>query len=164
MLTLNDAVRPLREKLQIIKKANEKDYDRLHSDYPPSLLLWGVRARQQKIRYKTRQHASERAGEVFPSTLARMRQGPPAHVLAKMTREQRRSDKIMRSPSEGGYTAVVKMKMGRKLKDGGTWRMEDGWEEEWERLERSEVEVREENTRRRSASVAGVVRGGASRS
>jgi hypothetical protein len=155
-------VQPLREKLQIIKKANEKDYDRLYSDYSPSLLLWGIRARRQKIRYKTRQYECERVGEVFPSTLARMRQGPPAHVLAKMTREERRSDKIVRSPSEVGYAAMVKMKMGRKLKDGETWRMEDGWEEEWERLERFEVEVREENARRRSASVEGAMERSAS--
>jgi len=143
-------VQPLRDKLQIIQKANERDYGRLYSDYPPSLLLGGIRARRQKVRYKTRQYARERVGEVFPSTLARMRQGPPAHVLAKMTPEERRADKIVRSPSEVGYTATVKMKMGRKLKDGETWKMEDGREEEWERLERLEGEVREENMRRRS--------------
>jgi len=160
----NAWLRPLREKLQIIQKANERDYDRLYSDYPPSLLLWGVRARRQKIRYKTRQYARERAGEVFPSTLARMRQGPPAHVLAKMTREERRSDKIARSPSEVGYTAVVKMKMRRKLMDVETWKQEDGREVGWKRLEGLEEEVRNENMRRRSASVEGAVRGSASRS
>jgi len=68
----------------------------------------------------------------------------------------------VRSPSEVEYTAVMKMKMGRKLKDGETWRMEDGWEEEWERLERFEVEVREENARRRSASVEGAMERSAS--
>ncbi|KAF8557488.1 hypothetical protein OG21DRAFT_1406915 [Imleria badia] len=155
-------VRPLRDKLQMIHKANERDYDRLHSAYSPSLLLWGVRARRQKIRYKTHQYERERAGEVFPSTLARMRQGPPAHVLEKMTPEARRADRIGRSPSEAGYTAVVKMKMGRKLKDGETWMMEDGKVGEWERLERLEEEVREENVRRRSAGVDGG--GNASRS
>lgn len=43
-------------------------------------------------------------------------------VLSKTMREEQRSGKIMRSPSEVGYAAVVKMKMGRKLKDGETWR------------------------------------------
>ncbi|KAF8452446.1 hypothetical protein L210DRAFT_3468333 [Boletus edulis BED1] len=150
-------LQPLRDKLRIIQKANAKDYDRLYSDYSPKLLLSGVRARRQKTQYRTRQHVRERAGEVFPSTLARIRQGPPAHVLAKMTPEERRSDKIVRSPSEAGYTASVKMKMRRKLKDGETWRMEDGREEEWEKLERLEEEVREENMRRWSGSMDGTV-------
>lgn len=157
------AVQPLRDKLRIIRKANERDYDRLYSDYPPRLLLRGLEARRQKIQYKTRQYARERDGEVFPSTLARMRQGPPAHVLAKMTPEERRADRIMRSPSEAGYTAAVKIKMRRKLKDGETWGMEDGRMEEWERLERLEEEVRKENMRRRSASVGESVGGNASR-
>lgn len=132
-----------------MQKANKRDFERLYSDYPSSLLLRGVRARGQKIRNKTRQYARERAGEVFVSTLARMRQRPPAHVLAKMTPEERRTDKIVRSPSEVGYTAAVKRKMGRKLRDGEGWRMEAGKEEEWGRLDELEEEVREENMRRR---------------
>jgi hypothetical protein len=39
---------------------------------------------------------------------------------------RRRSEEIVRSPSEVEYTAVMKMKMGRKLKDDETWRMEGG--------------------------------------
>ncbi|KAG6380117.1 hypothetical protein JVT61DRAFT_8204 [Boletus reticuloceps] len=152
-----NAVQPLRDKLRIIQKANAKDYDRLYSDYSPKLLLSGVRARHQKTQYRARRHVRERAGEVFPSTLARIRQGPPAHVLAKMTPEERRSDKIVRSPSEAGYTASVKMKMRRKLKDGETWRMEDGREEEWVKFERLEEEVREVNMRRWSGSMDGIV-------
>lgn len=154
----------MRDKLQTIHKANERDYDRLHSAYSPSLLRSGVRARRQKIQNKTRQYERERAGEVFSSTLARMRQGPPAHVLEKMTPEERRADKTARSPSEVGYTAVVKMKMGRKLKDGETWKMEDGKEEERARLERLEEAVREENVRRRSIGVNRAEGGNASRS
>ncbi|KAG8215997.1 hypothetical protein J3R82DRAFT_7988 [Butyriboletus roseoflavus] len=159
----NAWLQPLRDKLQIIQKANKNDYDRLYSDYPPSFLLQGVRARRQKIRYKTQQYARERAGEVFPTTLARMRQGPPAHVLAKMTPEERRADKIVRGPSEAGYTAAVKMSMGRTLKDKELLRLEDG-KEEWGRLERMEEEVREENRRRRSESVERAEGGNASRS
>ena len=156
-------MQPLRDKLQIIQKANRNDYGRLYSDYPSSLLLQGVRARRQKIQYKTRQYARERAGEVFPTTLARMRQGPPAHVLAKMTPEDRRADKIVRGPGEAGYTAAVKMSMGRMLKDQELLRLEDG-KEEWERLERMEDEVREENRRRRSVSVERAEIGSPSRS
>ncbi|KAG9313758.1 hypothetical protein JVU11DRAFT_6116 [Chiua virens] len=147
---LNAWVQPLRDKLRIIQKATENCYDRLYSDYPPSLLLRGLRARRQKIGYTTRVYTRERAGEVFPSTLARMRQGPPASVLAKMTLKERGTDRIVRGPSEAGYTATVKMKTGRRLKDGESWRMEDGKEEEWERLEGLEKQVREENVRRRS--------------
>ncbi|KAH0831113.1 hypothetical protein J3R83DRAFT_13679 [Lanmaoa asiatica] len=150
----NAWLQPLRDKLRVIQRANENDYDRLYSDYPPSLLLQGVRARRQKNWYKTRQYARERAGEVFPSTLARMRQGPPAHVLAKMTHEERKADKIVRGPGEVGYTAVVKMSMGRTLNDKELWRLEDG-NGERERLEKMEEEVREENRRRRSVSVEG---------
>lgn len=129
--------------------------DRLYSDYSPQLLLRGLEARKRKIRYKTRLYARERAGEVFPSTLARMRQGPPAHVLAKMTREERRADRIVRSPSEAGYTAAVKIKMGRKLKGEEQWKLEDERKDGWEGLERLEEEVRKENMRRRLASVVG---------
>lgn len=157
------SVQPLQDKLRIIHEANKRVYDRLYSDYPPSLLLRGVRARRGKIRNKTRQYARERAGEVFPSTLARMRQGPPAHVLARMTPEERRADAIVRGPSEVGYAAAVKMKMGRKLKDGEMWKMEDGREDEWERFGRLENEVRVENVRRRSATVNRGVGGEASR-
>ena len=145
----------MRDKLRIIQGANEREYDRLYTDYPPRLLLWGLEARRRKIRNKTRQYARERVGEVFASTLGRMRRGPPAHVRDKMTPEERRADRIVRCPSEGGYTAAVKIDMGRRLKEGEMWQMEDGREEDWERLERLEEEVRKENMRRRSAGVEG---------
>lgn len=92
-----------------------------------------------------------------------MRQGPPAHVLAQMTPEERRADKIVRGPGEAGYTAAVKVNMGRKLKNKELWRMEDG-KEEWERLEGMEEEVREENRRRRSVSGQRAEGGSANRS
>ena len=153
-------MRPLRDKLRITQKASERDYDRLYSDYSPRLLLRGLEARRRKIRYKTRQYARERAGEVFPSTLVRMRRGPPAHVLTKITPEERGTERVLRNPSEAGYTAVVKMKMGRKLKDGETWKMENGKKEGQERLEMVEEELRKGSMRRRMASVEGEIRVG----
>ena len=70
-----------------------------------------------KIRNKTREKERERRGEILKSTLRRQRKGPPAHILAKMSPERRRMDKVARSLSEVGYVALVKRRLGMRLKD-----------------------------------------------
>lgn len=89
--------------------------------YPPELLELTARARREKCVNKARERQRELRGEVLSITLKRRRKGPPAHVLAKMTPEERRMDKIVRSGvSEVGYVGMTKRRMGWKLRDGGT--------------------------------------------
>ena len=80
-------------------------------------------ARREKIRNKTRERERERRGEVFKAVRERQAKGPPAHVLARMSPERRRLDKVVRSLSEVGYVAMVKKKLGFRLKDDETWRV-----------------------------------------
>ncbi|KIJ58426.1 hypothetical protein HYDPIDRAFT_113204 [Hydnomerulius pinastri MD-312] len=149
---------PLALKHQSLQATFTRDYARLKSPYPPALLATAQRARRRLIQHRTRRRALERRGLLFPSTRARMRQGPPAHILARMTPEERKNDRIVRGPGEAGYTAQVKIKMGVRLREPGMWRLEDGREEEWGRFESMEEEVRRENERRRR-NVAGEVGG-----
>ncbi|KAF9224745.1 hypothetical protein BS17DRAFT_702366 [Gyrodon lividus] len=142
-------LQPLLQKQQIIHTAINNDYARLYSPYPPALLAAGTQARRLKIQRKTLQRARERRGEIFSSTLKRMRQGPPAHVLERMTPEQRKVDRIIRGPGEAGYTAAVKRRTGVRLKNPKLWTLEDGREEDEGRLDGMEAEVRAENARRR---------------
>lgn len=76
-----------------------------------------IEARREKIRNKTRERERERRGELTKSAIKRRRKGPPAHILAKMTPKEREMDKISRSLSEVGYVAVVKKRLGFKLKN-----------------------------------------------
>ncbi|KIK93619.1 hypothetical protein PAXRUDRAFT_503286 [Paxillus rubicundulus Ve08.2h10] len=142
-------LQPLLRKQRIINTAIKNDYARLYSPYPPALLAAGTQARCLKIQRNTLQRARERRGEIFPSTLKRMRQRPPAHIFEKMTPEQKKIDTIIRGPGEVGYTATVKRRMGVRLKNPELWTLEDGREEDWERLDRMEAEVRVETARRR---------------
>ena len=87
------------------------------SPYPPHLLDALKRARREKSENKTRERERERRGEILASTLRRRRKGPPAHVLVNMTPEQRRMDKIARSPSYAGYVRLVKKRLGFRMKD-----------------------------------------------
>ena len=58
-------------------------------------------------------------------TEKRARKGPPAHVLAEMTPEQRHDDRVARSSvSETGYVGMVKRKLGWKMK-GEKWKKEE---------------------------------------
>ncbi|KAF8839719.1 hypothetical protein BDN67DRAFT_952994 [Paxillus ammoniavirescens] len=148
-------LKPLLQKQHIINTAIKNDYARLYSPYPPALLAAGTQARRLKIHRNTLQGARERRGEIFSSTLKRMRQRPPAHIFEKMTPEQKKIDAIIRGPGEAGYTAAVKRRMGVRLKNPESWILEDGRREDWERLDRMEGEVRVENKRRRQVASVG---------
>jgi len=76
-----------------------------------------IEARRTKIRNKTRERERERRGEILKSTVRRQRKGPPAHILAKMSPKRRRMDQVARSLSEVGYVALVKRRLGMRLKD-----------------------------------------------
>ena len=107
-------------------------------------------ARREKIRNKTRERERERHGEVFKAVLERQAKGPPAHVLARMSPEQRRLDKVVRSVSEVGYVAMVKKKLGFRLKDDEMWRvLEEGEENRRQELDAMEEQIAKENEKRR---------------
>lgn len=133
-------VQPIDVAINVIQQSYDLEDARVRSLCTPELLAQVKEARREKIRNKTREKQRERRGEILNHTLTRMRQGPPAHVLALMTPEQRRVDKLVRSPSEGGYTGMLKRQAGIKPKDDLTWRFEDGLPEMQEKLEELEKE------------------------
>jgi hypothetical protein len=151
-LTVPSIEAPLTSKLQGIVKTYEADEARLRSSFPPEMLAAIKQARRDKILNKTRQLERERRGEILPSTIHRRNKGPPAHILSKMTPEQRKLDKIARHVSEVGYVAMAKMKLGHKLKTPDAWRREIGKPEDMTRLDRMLEEVNLENERRRQSA------------
>jgi hypothetical protein len=66
-----------------------------------------------------------------------------------MTDKQKEMDKISRSVSEVGYVAMVKRKLGFKLRDPKRWMQELGPRQKWASLRRLEREISVENSRRR---------------
>ena len=108
---------PIKQVLQEIEETFKRDQERANRPFPPELLDQIIEARRTKIRNKTLEKERERRGEILKSTLRRQRKGPPAHILAKMSPERRRMDKVARSVSEVGYVALVKRRLGMRLKD-----------------------------------------------
>ena len=108
---------PIKQALREIDETFRRDQERANQPFPPELLEQIIEARRTKIRNKTCEKERERRGEILKSTLRRQRKGPPAHILAKMSPERRRMDKIARSLSEVGYVALVKRRLGMRLKD-----------------------------------------------
>ncbi|KAL4076834.1 hypothetical protein V8B97DRAFT_2022103 [Scleroderma yunnanense] len=145
---LNEWVQPLQDKLGITEDSLLRDIERLHAPYPRKLLFQAKQARQRKLANKTRQKEREARGLYCLSTLKRMRRGPPTHILAKMTPEQRRLYRIAQGPAEGGYTAAVKVSLGMKLRSPSLWKLEGGQEENQAMLEAMEHKISSENERR----------------
>ncbi|PIL22775.1 hypothetical protein GSI_15469 [Ganoderma sinense ZZ0214-1] len=141
---------PLDDLLKDLSKSFDRERARQLAPYPPEMLAAIKEARREKIRNKTRERERWRRGEVTNRLRRLMNQGPPAHVLSRMTAEQRRMDRIARSPSEVGYVAKVKRQLGHKLRDDETWRVELGRQENQESLDRMEEEIEGENARRRT--------------
>jgi hypothetical protein len=117
--------------------------------YSPEMLATIKRARREKILNKTRERERERRGEVLGRTIRRRNKGPPAHVLALMTREERHMDKVVRDVSEVGYVGQVKRRLGFRLRDPEGWKVEIGKVEDKERLDAMMGMVVNENERRR---------------
>ncbi|KAG6333597.1 hypothetical protein ID866_5497 [Astraeus odoratus] len=147
--TLRMWLRPLQDKLKDTEDALMRDVKRLHAPYPRQLLLAAKRARQRRVANKTLQKEREARGLYFPSTLRRMKKGPPTHILEKMTPEQLKLYRISLGPAEGGYTAAVKLKQGMKLRKAGLWRLEGGQEQNQTEVEQRQNEIMAENERRR---------------
>jgi len=126
-----------------------RDTERASTPYPPAMLDAIKQARREKIANKTRERERERRGEILRRTVLRRNKGPPAHVLRRMTEEERKMDKVVRSVSEVGYVAQVKRKLGFKLRDPELWKREIGDVGDQARLDRMMQGVRAENERRR---------------
>ncbi|KAK2462369.1 hypothetical protein APHAL10511_005675 [Amanita phalloides] len=146
-------LKPVRSAMADITEANGRARQRSQIPVPLWLKEAVRNARRERVANKTRQLERERRGEVLPRTIKRRLTGPPAHILAKMTAKQRKMDKVARSVSEVGYVAMVKRKLGFKLRDPDAWRVEAGCTsgEVGERLRKMAEEVRVENERRRGA-------------
>ena len=142
-------VAPIEGWLAEIQESYALELERVQKPFPQEMLDQIVRARTEKIANKTRERQRERRGEVLKRTIERKNQGPPAHVLAKMTREERRLDWISRGVSEVGYVGQVKRKLGFKLKEPEAWKKEEGRESERGRMDEVSNEIAEENERRR---------------
>jgi len=136
-----------------MKDCFERENERANAPIPPEMAAQVKEARREKFRNKARESERERRGEVLNRTLKRRRKGPPAHVLAVMTEKQKVWDKVARSVSEVGYVAAVKRKLGFKLREPSLWKRELGPKEQWEELSRMENLIREENLKRRNASL-----------
>lgn len=136
-----------------IRETFRRDEARRNTPYPPELLAQIKRARTEKVANKTREYQREARGQVLRRTILRSRQGPPAHVLCKMTPKQRYYDKVARSSvSEVGFVGMVKRKLGWKLRNPDAWKVEDGQEENQQSLDASEEQIREWNRKRRARS------------
>ncbi|KAF5382048.1 hypothetical protein D9615_004459 [Tricholomella constricta] len=142
---LDEWMEPLKELRKEISQTFPRDQQRRDEPYSLEMLEAIKAARREKIANKTRERERERRGEVLRRTILRQRKGPPAHVLAVMTPEQRRMDKIARSVSEVGYVAKVKRKLGFKLRHPDTWKVELGMSKEIQK--ESDRRMREETRR-----------------
>ncbi|KAF9002935.1 hypothetical protein BDQ17DRAFT_510015 [Cyathus striatus] len=139
-------IEPFRWKITQLMKYREREDQRVNTPLSPELLAQIKQARRNKIENKTREREREQRGEILKNTLKRMRKGPPAHVLALMSPEKKRMDRIARSVSEVGYVAQVKKKLGHKLRDPEAWKKEESLEKK-EELDKLAEFIREENRR-----------------
>ncbi|EAU85028.1 hypothetical protein CC1G_04124 [Coprinopsis cinerea okayama7 len=145
---------PLRTTLKEIEVSFYRDEARLKAPITPEIVATAAKARAFKVANFTYLKEQQRKGLIIPYTLKRMRQGPPAHVLCKMTEKQKAMDRLVRMPSEGGYTGRMKRKIGVKLKSGDLWREEVKASEEG--LARERVVMKENERRAREcADLAG---------
>jgi hypothetical protein len=114
-------------------------------------MLQAVRAaKREKIRNKTREKDRARRGVWNTRTLKRMRQGPPAHIMVKLSAKNALRDKIIRSPSEVGYVAKMKRSMGMKLKHAPRWDPEAGSPELRNELDQIEKDLSRLNSDKRT--------------
>jgi len=126
-----------------------RDEERARTPFPPKLVEQIMAARRERIANKTRERQRERAGVVLKRTLRRRKQGPPAHILAKMSEKEKHMDWVSRGVSEVGYVGMVKKRLGFKLRDPEAYKGEWGRPEERERLDREAAEIEAEVERRR---------------
>ncbi|KAG6813935.1 hypothetical protein H0H92_005189 [Tricholoma furcatifolium] len=145
---MHEWLAPIRQQQNMIKETLVRDQQRRNEPYSKEMLDAILAARREKIANKTRELERERHGEILKRTILRRRKGPPAHVLAMLTPEQRKLDKIVRNVSEVGYVATIKRKLGFKLRNPEAWKAEIGAPKDKDRLDRLVKEVLDESERR----------------
>jgi len=134
-------LQPIQQHEKRINASFMLDTERASSKFSEELLERIKAARRNLISNKTREREREREGEMVMATFRRIRQGPPAHVLTRMSEKEKRKDKIMREVGAGGYSKWVKT---------GVWDIADeGREENREILDSLERELREYNLQKR---------------
>ncbi|KAG7444273.1 uncharacterized protein BT62DRAFT_900050 [Guyanagaster necrorhizus] len=166
------SVREWSHEIGLALDKNQVYFDRMlaraNGTVPQQLFERVIQARRNKIANKTRERERERKGEVLMATLRRSRKGPPANVLARMTPQQRKDDRVSRGGiGEIGYLGKVKARIGWRLsrKDEETRTTEDGRTEIWsiedgawidveteKKLQGIAEELEQENERRRRNS------------
>lgn len=107
--------------LDSIQESFKLDQERANSVYSPEMIAMIKAARTVKIENKTRERQRELRGEVTKRSIRLKKKGPPAHILSRMTPEQRRLDKVAREVSWGGYSGRIKreMRMRQRAKSLG---------------------------------------------
>ncbi|KAG8854363.1 hypothetical protein FRB91_003607 [Serendipita sp. 411] len=104
----------IRDSLRSISESFELDRQRASSRFTPEMIGLIKNARKVKLANKTRERQRELRGEITNRALKRMRQGPPAHILTKMSEEEKRLDKVAREVSRGGYSGSIKRQRRKK--------------------------------------------------
>jgi len=132
LTTLKGTVEPISKHYDHITRALRADEVRKNMRYAPEMLAAIKAARPEKVANKTSELMRERQGEILRRTILQQNKGPPAHILARMTPEQRQMDKVAGGVSEVGYVAQVKRKLGFKLRNPDAWKAEDGGGEDTE--------------------------------
>ena len=136
-----DSVQPIQQHEKRINASFMLDTERASSKFSEELLERIKAARRNLISNKTHERKREREGEMVMATFRRIKQGPPAHVLTRMSEKEKRKDRIMREVGAGGYSKWVKT---------GVWDIADeGREENREMLDSLERELREYNLQKR---------------
>jgi len=153
LLRKDSTAQPIKQSLQEISHKEKKGRERVNTPFPPELVEAIFEARREKIRNKTREKERERRGELTLSAIRRKRKGPPAHVLARMSPQRRDMDRTARSLSEVGYVALVKRRLGRKLKDPEAG-LELGKKENRPLLDKARDMIKAENERREEGEEA----------
>ncbi|KAF9528710.1 hypothetical protein CPB83DRAFT_309370 [Crepidotus variabilis] len=143
----NEWTRPIHTAVQDAVEKEIREIKRINTPFSPEMFEKILEARREKVRNKTREKERERRGELTSSAIRRLRRGPPAHVLERMTPKQRAMDKIARSGIEVGYVALVKSRLGMKLKDPDT-ALEQGQKVNQHLLDEARDVIRKENDRR----------------
>jgi len=146
-----------------LKGIHWRDISRAQKVFSPKLLEQIRAARREKPLNKMRERLRLLRGEVLPATKARSAvtrmkrrshvKGPPAHVLARMTPEQKRLDRVMREPSEGGYSGMVKRCLGIRLRVGDEFlESENGMAENQPWLNAMETRIHDANLQQRRSA------------
>ncbi|KAF9442116.1 hypothetical protein P691DRAFT_739227 [Macrolepiota fuliginosa MF-IS2] len=145
---LDDWLSPYQEGMDLMQTAFDSGTARARTPYPQPLLDQLKAARKERVLNKTKEHLRELRGEITPSLLRKLRKGPPASVLSKMTTRQRLLDKIARNPSEVGFVAIVKQRLGRGMRNPKARFVEDSCRKRL-KLDKIAQDIRKDNARKR---------------